>query len=145
MKTLPARFEAKVERTDTCWLWMGAQNSRGYGCWAVQTVSQLAHRVAYEALVGPIPEGLTIDHLCRVKLCVNPAHLEPVTRRENIRRAAEQDRPTHCPQGHEYTPENTRVRVRTDASRPGLQRACKACHYASTQRWRAKRRQTQAA
>jgi hypothetical protein len=64
-----------------------------------------AYRVAYILLVGPIPEGLQLDHLCRVASCVNPAHLEPVTQQENIRRQLAAI--THCPKGHEYTPENT--------------------------------------
>lgn len=104
---LTDRFWSKVtkdEATD-CWLWTGALNSRGYGCWGVQGVSHLTHRLAYEALVGPIPDRLTLDHLCRVKACCNPAHLEPVTAAENIRRAGAAI--THCPQGHEYTPDNT--------------------------------------
>lgn len=124
---LPLTFWGKtIPGVDGCWHWQGALNSRGYGCFGVRGVSQLSHRVAYEALVGPIPGGLTIDHLCREKRCVNPAHLEPVTARENIARAAEQNRPTHCPYGHEYTPENTITRMRTDARR-GVQRACRTC------------------
>lgn len=74
MSVLNARFWAKVDKDDTdCWLWTGCLNSCGYGCWAVNGKSQLTHRLAYEALVGPIPEGLTIDHLCRVRACCNPA------------------------------------------------------------------------
>lgn len=136
---LPLRFESKVERTDTCWLWMGATNSKGYGCWSVDGVSQLAHRVAYQTLVGPIPEGLTIDHLCRVKVCVNPAHLEPVTMLENIARAAEQDRPANCPYGHEYTAENTYVKVRPNGQ---INRTCRTCVRAKA---RAKYREVRAA
>lgn len=124
MTGLPLRFEAKVERTESCWLWLGCTNSRGYGCWGVQGVSHLVHRVAYEALVGPIPEGLTIDHLCRVKTCVNPDHLEPVTIRENVTRGAAARRPTHCPKGHEYTPENTYTKRRSNG---WINRCCKEC------------------
>ncbi len=134
---LPVRFESKVERTDTCWLWVGATNSRGYGCWGVEGVSHLAHRVAYEVLVGPIPEGLTIDHLCFNKLCVNPAHLEPVTRRENIRRAYELSKPTHCPQGHEYSERNTYLKPRAGGH---LNRICRLCAYQATKRNRAKKK-----
>lgn len=75
---------------DGCWLWRGSLVQNGYGIFSYyrlgQKTSKRAHRFAYEALVGPIPEGLTLDHLCRVRRCVNPAHLEPVTIGDNIRR-----------------------------------------------------------
>jgi len=118
--TLTDRFWAKVrkDKATDCWEWAGALNSGGYGQWAVQGRSRSVHRVAYEALVGPIPEGLTIDHLCQNKVCCNPAHLEPVTAAENRRRAARLI--THCPAGHEYTPENT---LRNGAGH----RYCRAC------------------
>ncbi len=107
------RFWAKVNKTRTCWLWTGATTGpkHNYGhCWFDRRY-QGAHRVSYQLLVGPIPSGLDIDHLCRVRLCVNPAHLEAVTRRENLLRGntiiARCAAVTHCPRGHEYTPENT--------------------------------------
>lgn len=71
---------------DKCWPWVGARNSAGYGVVRINGINHLAHRVAYERTVGPIPEGLTIDHLCRTRSCCNPAHMEPVTREENGRR-----------------------------------------------------------
>jgi len=72
-----------------CWLWTGGNDRRGYGRFSDADQRQvLAHRFAYELLVGPIPEGLDLDHLCRVPACVNPAHLEPVTNAENHRRGA---------------------------------------------------------
>lgn len=78
-----ARFWSRVERRlDGCWQWTGPQDHGGYG----RISSIRVHRYAYELLVAPIPEGLTIDHLCQNRLCVNPAHLEPVTMIENIRR-----------------------------------------------------------
>ena len=102
-QTEAERFWAKVEKTDSCWLWTAAKNDKGYGQFSVGSGLVYAHRYAYEALVGPIPEGLVIDHLCRVTLCVNPAHLEPVTNLENQRRGfAARPMPTHCPKGHEY-------------------------------------------
>ncbi len=121
---LTDRFWSKVEKVATtdCWLWTGALNSRGYGCWGVEGKSQLTHRLAYEALVGPIPDGLTIDHLCRVRACCNPAHLEPVSTGENTRRALSYPI-TVCPSGHAYTPENT---LRNSAGN----RHCRVCQNA---------------
>lgn len=76
-----------VESPGGCWIFTGAKQSRGYGSVGIGNKrTALAHRVAYEALVGPVPEGMTIDHLCEVKACVNPAHLEVVTAAENLRR-----------------------------------------------------------
>lgn len=111
-----ARFwESIVRDPDTeCWEWTGWLNDKGYGSlWApTQAKILLAHRVAYELVIGPIPKGLQIDHLCRNRACANPDHLEPVTRQENILRgvspAGVNVRKTHCKRGHEFTAENTR-------------------------------------
>lgn len=75
-----------IDTATGCWNWKGRPNSRGYGRINFVGKRVFAHRAMYETLVGPIPEGLTIDHLCRNKLCVNPAHMEPVTAAENTRR-----------------------------------------------------------
>ncbi len=92
-QSLDERFWAKVEKTDGCWLWTGAtSNGRGRfntGEWDGWKRSAPAHRVAYQLVIGPIPEGLEIDHLCNNPICVRPDHLEPVTRSENARRAAQ--------------------------------------------------------
>jgi len=109
------RFWSKVDRTggdDACWLWQGAISTDGYGLFWL-TKSRKAHRVAYELVKGEIPAGLTLDHLCRVRNCVNPDHLEPVSNYENLMRspiapAAVHARTTHCPQGHPYDEKNTR-------------------------------------
>lgn len=98
-----------------CWLWTGYITPDGYPRITHNNgVDQLAHRAAYKALVGPIPDRFTIDHLCRTKACVNPAHMEPVLSIENVRRgtagkrsAERRGTKTHCKHGHEYTPENT--------------------------------------
>lgn len=85
---LAERFWSKVDRDggpDCCWPWLAAR-ANGYGKFYVDGRMVRAHRFAYELLVGPIPEGLVLDHLCAVTFCVNPAHLEPVTQRENARR-----------------------------------------------------------
>lgn len=110
------RFYAKVlcDIATHCWLWMGYRRKLGYGGIGRSRAGNgmaLAHRVAYELEVGPIPYGLEVDHLCRNPPCVNPSHLEPVTSAENLRRAALatgiRQGATHCPQGHPYDAENT--------------------------------------
>src|ERR1043166_7685871 len=102
---LPIRFWSKCipEPNSGCWLWTGAiKTVTGYGyIWTDKRVAS-AHRAAYESLVGPIPDGLQIDHRCRIRCCVNPAHLEPVTNVENQRRGLRGELTTHCPAGHEY-------------------------------------------
>lgn len=117
-----------------CWLWTGALDQDGYGFLNISEKSVRAHRWSYELNVGPIPDGLVIDHLCRVRHCVNPAHLEPVTNGENVMRgeglAPTLARVTHCPQGHEYNEENTYVK-------PGGRnhRACRVCMNARSAEW----------
>lgn len=117
------RFWARVQKTDTCWLWTGGRMGN-YGSATVDGSTIRAHRYAYLTLVGPIPEGLVLDHLCRVTLCVNPAHLEPVTDRVNTRRGisqpADNARKTHCKQGHPFDVANTNVDPRGN-------RVCRAC------------------
>lgn len=127
--TPQSRFWSKVDKTDTCWLWTGAKIPKGYGRFWDGRRCAYAHRFAYELLVAPIPDGLSIDRLCRVPSCVNPAHLEPVTTRENNLRgvgiAAINIGKTHCPQGHPYSAENT---YRYKSGPP--YRKCRACDVA---------------
>lgn len=106
---LADRFWAKVEKTDSCWLWTGAKISTGYGEIHVDQSMKLAHRVSWEMASGPIPRNMTIDHLCRVRSCVNPEHMEIVTAAENTRRGQRDAvaARTHCFKGHPWTPENT--------------------------------------
>ena len=114
MRSELERFFQKVGEEDEngCWPWLAAKKW-GYGCFALEggKVQVRAHRYAYEVLVGPIPEGLTIDHLCRNRGCVNPSHMEPVTMGVNVLRgdgpSARNARVTHCPRGHPYDEENT--------------------------------------
>lgn len=122
------RFWPKVMKTPSCWFWIGARTSTGYGNFAIVATRKtqrcaVAHRVAYEWLVGTIPMGLDLDHLCRVRHCVNPKHLEPVSRRTNLLRgigpSAINAKKTSCPRGHEYTEANTYSRLN--------RRQCRAC------------------
>ncbi len=113
---------------DGCWEWLGGRNSWGYGVSYENHRAQPAHRVVYERLVGPIPEGLELDHLCRNRACCNPGHLEPVTRQENLRRCAAGVLKTRCRNNHELAG-NTVI----DAN--GWRR-CTACAEAKKQRRR---------
>jgi hypothetical protein len=127
------RFWSRVQGRGTagCWIWTGPLTN-GYGYFHVEGKSARAHRWAYQVLVGPIPDGLVIDHLCRVRNCVNPAHMEPVTHAENTRRGlvaipGRPDHPmrriTHCPQRHPYDEANTILIVRG----PYSVRKCREC------------------
>lgn len=122
------RFWPKVQKTDKCWIWVGCHDKKGYGQIRVDGRMEKAHRVSYELAHGQIPDGLTIDHLCRNHPCVNPAHLEAVTLKENILRGesppAQRAKVTHCPQGHPYDEQNTKIR-------PKGWRECRACAKAS--------------
>jgi len=99
------RFMARVDKTETCWLWRGAADGLGYGRIIVNRRIVLTHRYSYEAHTGPIPDSLVLDHLCRNPQCVNPAHLEAVTQRENMRRGMKVQQ-THCKRGHALANDN---------------------------------------
>lgn len=120
------RFWRYVDKQDGgCWLWTASVRPDGYGEFRAHGRLVRPHRFAYEALVGPIPEGMVMDHLCRVRHCVNPAHLEPVTPRENVVRGVGSTiiRLRVCGNGHEMTAANTYVRPDTGHE---VCRRCKA-------------------
>lgn len=142
-ETLPPADLPVVVDEHGCWIWQRSRNVEGYGviyglCPCGEGRKHFkAHRVVYERLVGPIPDGLVIDHLCRVHPCVNPAHLEAVTIGENSRRGASPWGSTqHCKQGHEFTPENTRIR-------PNGRRRCITCINLENAAYRARKRAAQ--
>lgn len=127
-----------------CWIWTspnvsgGSDPSRRYGHMTINGKGVYAHRLSYEMHNGPIPSGLTVDHLCKTTLCVNPTHLEAVTLAENLKRGdgfgGLNARKTHCPYGHEYAGGNLRV------TRKGY-RACVACARAASKRYYWQRRE----
>jgi hypothetical protein len=134
------RFLGKIAFGDGCWEWSRGR-ANGYGAFWNGSRKVYAHRVIYELLVGPIPEGLQIDHLCRNRGCVNPAHMEPVTQRINLLRGAtlvaENAAKTHCPRGHPYAPGNlSPSRMKSRGSRE-----CLTCNRETQARRRAARRE----
>lgn len=133
------RFEARYvpEPNSGCWLWLGGLAGGGYATmWGGRSMIR-AGRWAYQTFVGPIPYGLELDHKCRVRCCVNPAHLEPVTHTENVRRGdagkvnrARQLGKHRCDKGHLFTPENI-----YRSPKKGT-RECRICRNAAATRWR---------
>lgn len=133
MSTIAVRFWAKVAAPDEsgCRVWTGCRNQKGYGRISVDGRLWVAHRVAWQIIAGrDLPEGMQLDHLCRNRACVEIAHLEPVTPKENTRRGITgwvNRTKTHCPKGHPYSPDNTFVYA-------DGRRACRECQRAKDRR-----------
>src|SRR5690625_379633 len=134
--TATERFQQRVRMNGECWEWKGQRTVAGYGRFRSDDGFGYAHRWSYEHHVGQIPQGLTIDHLCRNTWCVNPAHLESVTAGENALRgtgpSAQNARKTHCVRGHAFDEDNTSIL-------PGGGRRCLACHRLRQRRYSAVR------
>lgn len=143
--TLEERFWMKVEKTDTCWIWTGAKATNGYGRFKTPERVVQAHRFSYELVKGKIPEGLVMDHRCRVRACVNPAHLEAVTIWENNWRAMPYGLRmvpgTHCFKGHLLSEDNLYHGFNGDMP----YRRCKKCTRETSNRLRRKYRAKQKA
>jgi len=126
------RFWKKAQKTDTCWLWIAGVSSNGYGSFCLNGRTMAAHRIAWELLRGAIPDGLTIDHLCRNRICVNPTHMELVTSKENTLRGfnptAINARKTKCLRGHSLSGENLYMHCGG--------RACRTCRREQDREWK---------
>lgn len=131
------QFWTRVDKTETCWLWTASKTTAGYGNLTLDGKQDYAHRVSYRLMVGPIPAGLHVDHLCRVRHCVNPEHLEVVTHAENVRRGLAPFGVirTECKRGHDITnPANVRVTAKGS-------KQCLVCHQMRVDTRAAKRRE----
>ncbi len=122
IERLLSKFE--VDPETGCWIWTASVNNRGYGVFWDGQKTQLAHRASYEWFIGPIPDGFTVDHLCRVRLCICPDDFEAVPNKENILRGegltARYARATHCKNGHPLSGDNL-------FNHPRGARECRTC------------------
>ncbi len=134
---VPAELRTRISAEAGCWLWTGTRFNAGYGRARFEGADTLAHRTIYRLLAGPIPDGLQLDHLCRVRACVNPAHLEPVTCRVNLLRGntlqAANAAKTECLRGHPFDAANTYLKP------GGVWRGCRACRSVAAREFQARK------
>ena len=123
----------RVHKTESCWLWLGPLVN-GYGKTDFLGRKVYVHRLLYEHLIGPIAKGLELDHLCRIRKCCSPAHLEPVTSKENNNRGLGNGNKekTSCKQGHDFSEDNTYIA-------PSGKRCCRVCQRAAVDKYQAKK------
>jgi hypothetical protein len=147
MKPLNGEFMQKridfESSPKNCWLWVGCKTHDGYPIWGTTNNKKIyAHRFIYEQEVGPIPINHTLDHVCRVRNCVNPAHMDPCTLQENISRGNYNwaGKLTHCKKGHKFTPENTYFSPTKGRTKKGG-RVCKTCAKLVTQAYKQRKKQ----
>ena len=140
------RFMKKVEVTEGCWFWHGAKNNNGYGMMYVgysdpetSNGARVAHRLSFEHWVHPIGAGLEIDHLCRVRHCVNPSHLRAVTHKQNMACGLYAMK-THCKHGHDIRENFYKQNKVSGRGGRGYSRRCKICHSKAMKKWNEKRK-----
>ena len=124
---LPANVEKQIAREkDGCWLWLGQQDKDGYGRVWIKNRKFLVHRLVYLDVVGSVPDGLVLDHMCNVPPCCNPLHLRVCTSKDNVRRsrALYPSIKNECKEGHHLTPDNTRLEVRKNG---WVTKVCREC------------------
>lgn len=130
------RFWSHVKKTQDCWYWLLKPTMYGYGQFKLDKKTLRSHRLSYELIVGNIPDGLCLDHLCKNRMCVNPEHLEPVTNRENVLRGsgitAINSKKTICHMGHKLNGNNLYIAPKTG------KRNCRKCRALAVLKWRGK-------
>lgn len=149
-RSINERFDLSFipEPNSGCWIWMRGISSTGYGAFCIDGKTYGAHRISYELYKGAIPIRKQLDHLCRVRSCVNPDHLEIVTRKENLRRGESFSglnyKKTHCIHGHKFSRENTIFYTKKNGGISRLCRKCRAWQYLNVEKLvRANKRRAQ--
>lgn len=133
------RFWNNISKTDTCWLWIGYKMNKGYGFFSMDNRPYLSHRISYQIHKGDIPKELELDHLCRIRHCVNPDHLEAVAHSENMARGKHATK-IYCIRGHEFTGKNT---INRKGNNGRNQRECRQCKNIRAKKYRQNSKRSQ--